>query len=318
MKKTYPLVAMLLLVSIALQGYPFHFSTEREIFKIEVVERLILLKAKVNDDFGYFLFDTGSPQLVLNKKYFAASPEGEHVKRLIDVNGNTATSDQVFVRSFQMGSLSRNDFWSNEVNLVGLERKLNRRVLGLIGLEVIKNLEVLIDYHQSSMTLTKLDGRGVPKVRNPRQPDFKLNFQLGEFLPVLEVAFTNQVRVNLGLDTGSTLNLMDKQWQASFEELTIRKGKISYNGVLSTSRKKDYWLIPDVNIGNQVVWKFWKAAFSDFSHFRDYKVPMDGILGINFLRMGEVAINYRNRTISVWCAKNGYEGMYYGVVGETQ
>ena len=311
--KKYYLMGLLLCGCYSLVGSPYLLATEKEVVPIEITKRLILVKAKVNQQKGYFLFDTGVYDLMLNERYFQNYRKVDLEYALTDVGGAATEIQHIPIKSFQWGKLSRRQFSVPTVNLDGLEQMMGKKLLGLIGYNVIRSFEVIIDYHNQTLTLLDLNKDGLPSVAPPTPADYLFDFKMMGTLPVLEVAFSNNRTLSLGLDSGSTLNLINKSLEPEFEPISKSNRSISFQGVLSEVTQARYLLMENVAIQDQVAWRFWKAAFRDLSHMHHLNVPVDGLLGINFFKMGKVSINYRTREIKVWEKENGYQEMFYSL-----
>lgn len=311
--KKYYLMGLLLCCCYSLVGTPYILAAKKEVVPIEISKRLILVKAKINQQQGYFLFDTGVSHLVLNERYFDHFTQFDFDHALTDVSGTASATKHVSIKSFRWGKLYRKNFLAPQVNLNDLEIMLGKKLLGLIGYEVIKSLEVVIDYHEKTLTLFDLDKNGLPSIVDAAPADFRFDFKLFRYLPVLEVSFTNNLKLRLGLDSGSTLNMINKPWEEQFQPISKSNRRISFKGAISEVWEVNYLLMENVVIENQVAWRFWKAAFDDLSHMHDLNVPIDGLLGINFFRMGKVAINFQKKEIRVWEKVNGYQDMYYAL-----
>lgn len=311
--KKYYLMGLLLCCCYSLVGYPYILAAKKEVVPIEISKRLILVKAKINKQQGFFLFDTGVSDLVLNERHFDHFRQFDFHHAVTDVSGVASASKHIMIKSFRWGKLSRQNFMAPQINLDNLEAMLGKKLLGLIGYQVIKSLEVIIDYDAKTLTLLDLDKNGLPSFAYSTPADYRFDFKLFRYIPVLNVSFSNDQTLQLGLDSGSTLNMINKSFEAQFLPISKSKRSISYKGALSEVWKANYLLMENVTIGNQVAWRYWKAAFEDLSHMRQLNVPIDGLLGINFFRMGKVSINYQKREIRVWQKINGYQDMYYAL-----
>lgn len=311
--KKYYLIGLLLCCCYSLVGYPYVLAAKKEVVPIEISKRLILVKAKINQQQGYFLFDTGVSHLVLNERHFDHFTQFDFKHAVTDVNGVVSDSKHVSVKSFRWGKLSRKNFLAPQINLSHLEHSLGKKLLGLIGYQVIKSLEIIIDYDEKTLTLIDLNKDGLPSIAYSTPADYQFDFKLFRYMPVLEVSFANKLTLQLGLDSGSTLNMINKSLEKQFKPISKSNRRISFKGALSEVWEANYLLMENVAIENQVAWRFWKAAFEDLSHMHEHQVPIDGLLGINFFRMGRVAINFKKKEIKVWEKLNGYQDMYYAL-----
>lgn len=112
---------------------------------------LILVEADLNGQKGLYVIDTGAPGLILNQK-----PEGNE-----DFNGRGITGamevEEVRVGEFRLGSVRFSELRAYKIDLGHLEERLHRKVEGLIGYEVLKEMEAVLDYPARMITLLPLN-----------------------------------------------------------------------------------------------------------------------------------------------------------------
>ncbi|HQW26724.1 MAG TPA: hypothetical protein PLV75_12225, partial [Saprospiraceae bacterium] len=97
-----------------------------------LVGQLIMVEARVDTVSGFFMLDTGSEKLVLNKQYFEAGENG----RAIAAVGNTGMVNAVIekrVDSLQLDQLVLRDIRAHLVDLHHIELKKNTRLIGILG-----------------------------------------------------------------------------------------------------------------------------------------------------------------------------------------
>ena len=131
------------------------------------VGRLLLLEGTVDDVIGNFILDTGSSGLVLNKTYFRNY-------MIIDdeegggVTGSTGVIARINVKRLIVSGLIYTNISADITPLGHLENRRGVKILGLFGMSLLKNLEIVIDSRNNELQLYKLDKNG-NRVGNPSE-----------------------------------------------------------------------------------------------------------------------------------------------------
>jgi len=124
------------------------------------IGHLFMIEAKVDDQTGYFLFDTGSQELVLNSTYFR-----NYISRQkTEGGGFTGTVGQVtrtWVNHIDVAGISSDNLKADVADLGHLENYRGVKIYGLFGFSVFKNMEVVIDVKNSLVKLYRLEGNGI-------------------------------------------------------------------------------------------------------------------------------------------------------------
>lgn len=116
--------------------------------------KLILIQATADTTTGNFILDTGCPGLVLNATYFREYPVIEpngHSQRSITGTGENV--QQTLVRQFTLGSFNYTQAEAELLNLAHIEASKGVKILGLIGVGLLKQCEMIIDYERSLIHL---------------------------------------------------------------------------------------------------------------------------------------------------------------------
>ena len=317
MSKAYLLLVTLLCLSITrivASGYEMQAAKTEITFKVS--KKLILVEATVNQETGYFLFDTGVSELILNKTHFKKYKTIYIDQDILDIAGASTLQSRLRVKDFRMGAIRRENFNAPQIEMPGLEALLGLKILGLIGFEVIMKFQTIIDYDHRLITLTQLDSHGNALGHPSSPPDYNFKLEMAKFMLVLKVKFSNNTTLRLALDSGSTINLISNQYKKRFKKISRQNRKISFQGALTSVVQADYFLLENVLIQNRLIMSYWKAAFENISHLRDRNLLIDGIIGINFFRIGRVAINYQQRSLQLWEGENAYQAYFQKVAGE--
>lgn len=101
-----------------------------------------------------FHSDTGSPHLVLNSTYFRDYPlifNNHEVQTTI--TGNADIVERTEVGHFTLGTLHYYRAEADLINLGHIESSRGIKILGLLGIDLFKNCELMIDYQKNQIHL---------------------------------------------------------------------------------------------------------------------------------------------------------------------
>lgn len=266
---------------------------------LTIVGKMMLLPGQVDGKSGYFLLDTGAPELILNHRHFP-----DHLvtdwRVLIDLHHST-TVGRIQVDSFSVGQLYRRQFRAPVTDMFELERLINLPLLGLLGYSVIKDFEVRIDYYASQITVCRLYQQFNPlRPWQDRPADHVLPFTMSSHLPTLSTRLADGPELRLGLDSGASVNLLHHSIRPVLNKIAISKRSIKYQCIQTTVRRAPYFTIPYLVLQDAYRIRYWRAAVGDLSQFHKAGVELEGILGANFFQLGKVSINYAQQFIRIW------------------
>lgn len=281
MKVTSTIILLILAistVSFAKCSIPFELSGS-----------LIIVEAKVNNERGKFILDTGAPGLILNAKYF----EGKPSEYMVVGTGGQIDAHEQEVTFFKWGCLKAINTKGLIIDLSYLEESIGVPLLGLIGYGMIFDTELVIDYTTKTIDVYKAPWLSRHKKQSPSMTvSFKLNYHF----PVIHGSIKSQ-DIALAIDTGARSNLLcdiDKS-------LIFKAKKATYLvGV-------DQVLIPT----NQVIIERTTIGDAHFAHLEYVlshtanalakQADFEGFIGGQFLkRWSKWAINYRKKEIYFW------------------
>ncbi|MEL6943638.1 MAG: aspartyl protease family protein [Bacteroidota bacterium] len=252
--------------------------------KFELINNMILVEAEVEENLGYFIVDTGSPNLVLNQQYF----QGEKSDYMAQgINGSTNVMKRL-VRKFEWGCVKKKNFTVYTVNLQHFEEAIGKPFFGLIGYEILKQKELLIDYKNLKIEQHQLSKSDLHRMEDPSQ---EIRFRMSLHTPILNLDLENQ-SVKFILDTGSEDNILDNAYVSSDYKVTDLKFLV---GVGQKSSLARVVVIPnasltDIAIDNQ-----------EYLVTNIEKSTAQGILGSPALKeLNKFSINYRKKRIYVW------------------
>ncbi|MEM8888807.1 MAG: pepsin/retropepsin-like aspartic protease family protein [Bacteroidota bacterium] len=295
------LIIMLCLGSLSLITMAFKFPAipMQEYSQVEAVSipfkqtsGLIFVKARINGKKENFILDTGAPALILNSAHFE---EGEEAETLKGVSGQISTSI-IEVEKFDWEGIAAEDFEVRSMDLSHLEAATGRAFAGLIGYDLVKDYELLIDYEKSEMLLFK---EGKSEYHEKIQPADEISFEYMAHIPSLSCKIGKE-KFMLGLDTGAANNLVNQDSYSKIEESQISiLGSDELRGANKEVSEVVSFSVADFSISEQAYGNmtFVKA---DISHLQGEDEHIDGLIGYPVLSQQKTSINFPKQKMYFW------------------
>ncbi len=252
----------------------------------EKAGNLLLVKAELDGHEGVFILDTGAPTLVVNQQ------SNQQEIKAKGITGQLSASD-TFIKTFRWN----NDEWKNlsglSVDMHHFNDVSKNGVQGLIGYEILKDYEVIVD--PSAQTITLASNRK----ELPYDPNIalaSLSMKQQDHMPVIELII-NGKKILLGIDTGAEINFLD---QSLFEKGQIKDfeelGASLVKGLGGNSEKRERKVrvkntqIGGINLADQT---FTISDLSKLFPDNGEDLQVQGIVGNAFLNQFRYSINYR-------------------------
>lgn len=261
------------------------------------VGRLPAVTAKVDTTVGTFFFDTGAECLLLNSRYF----KGQVRVAGSSQYGVTGGNDEVFSR--KVDSLNWENFYLENVSakvlsLAHIERARNIPVVGIIGYEVFRDFEVLIDYGSRLIVLTRLDKNGYrldPRVF-PDPPIDSLDIELARHGVLIKTQVEGKT-LKMHLDSGAEINLLDRLVPKKVLNRFVIIKRVNLLGAGENKVEVLAGTLSGVTINQSVcdTMRTLLTSLDDLSLILGTRV--DGVLGYEYLRPRKVLINYKRRKL---------------------
>lgn len=228
----------------------------------KLLNGIVLVPAAVNDEQGYLAFDTGAMQTALHKKYFSGlqGKELKIAKFSGEMENDTAT--EVKIRSLSFSKVTLTDYDVMLMDLSYVEDSLaaedsSLRLLGTMGIDIIHNFSVMIDYERNKITLN-------PSSRFDRYTCVPMWM---EALPVIEIEIGKE-RYRFVLDTGANTCLLGTALQDRLPVQPVEDTPNIFNILSLSLQQRSYSSIMSV--------------FADISAIQN-KVSVDGVIGYQIL-----------------------------------
>ena len=285
MKRT----AVLLMLSLLGRAVPAGAQSSNLVkIPFELVNGLVLVSASINGDTGSFILDTGSPMVVVNPR---------NVEGLQPVNTQQSYAFRgrpVKVNHFSWAGIEREGMDALAMDISHLENASHRKILGVIGYEVLNKYEVMFDCRNQVLLLYEPRNSWIHERETPL---FSFRFQMRDELPVIKARIGGK-KVHLGLDTGGTTNLLSEKLLEQIPAASI--GKVKQEKVLGLANIPEYKksaMVGDIEVDGQPLHTS-SFLFTDLSHLNDTHI--EGLLAMPFLSKFRFSINFKTKRVYVW------------------
>ncbi len=265
---------------------------------------LIVIKAKADTLEGNFILDTGAPHLILNITYFRDYPVTQiHDAEQTGITGSSAGLGKTNIKEFSLGSLDYINLEADLANLGHIENSKGLRILGLLGLDLFRQCELIIDYEQNLIYLhriSKKEAQGYRHVMLTDTADYRvLPFDLTDSRIMLS-ANAGGRKLKFVVDCAAETNVLDSR----LPDKILEKVNITRRVMLAGSNNKKvealYGDMQSIKIGKEEV-KGLPVLITNLENTCfSYAGCVDGVLGFDFLSLHKVGFNFVKRKMYIW------------------
>ena len=184
-------------------------------------------------------------------------------------------------------------------DLSDLENRLGVPIAGLIGYNVLEKFQIQFDYASRELSLFALDDDAQPLRENGLgSPALVSAFDMVGHIPVFPVQIAG-LDLRMGLDSGAGDAMIFTRWQEALagEYEFVRRDEL--RGAGTDVQMGDVVKIEKMTLQN-LEYTDLEFRFNDIAAHGDQPLPMDGLLGYNFLRTRTTAINFRTQELLIW------------------
>jgi predicted aspartyl protease len=268
---------------VATQAIPF-----------EIVGNLVIISAKVDDQPGYYIIDTGVPNVILNNNYF----QGKKSEKIMQgINGEGAL---VLTRysKIEIGTNKWKGVYVEITKLETIEQALRRPIHGLIGCQLFRNNILVFDYEKKEIRISSAKNPEIQK-QDKSKSSSPGSYKFKGHIPVIN-ARVGSIDLNLIVDTGSALNILSKNDMEKLNSKLIEWDKQRLAGLGKAEVRAEAGTVFDLEIGAMKCEPM-KTLFSFDEHIQALCPgrSVDGVLGYEYLSQVCMTINFKERTISL-------------------
>lgn len=256
---------------------------------------LIKVKVILDGEEKVFLFDSGSPKVVLNSNYLENRDYERRISSSKGVGGNISGMDIQKVEELILSEIKLLNQDLLTMDLSHLEKELNSEVHGLIGFDLIKDYDVLFDYQNKKIILIQPSFFETYKTDNLHGNNLQIvSLQMNAHLPVVECRVSNKT-LKFGIDSGAESNLIDDDL-FPFVESQLKQIRIDeLIGANSETKTVKKGYLSMMRVGNKEFKKL-TTVVSDISHLNEgYSLNLDGLIGYEILSKQKTLISFERK-----------------------
>ena len=301
----YHIDKTLIIPGMIMSDGPVVMAPEVVTIPLKRVGRLFMIEARIDNETGNFLFDTGSQQLVLNSIYFRKYMSADAVTGG-GVTGVVGAVSRTRVKHLNVSGILNDDIMADVTDLGHLENRRGVKIFGLFGFAIFKNLEVVIDANHNQLKLYRLERNGKRHSSTDSEFPFDLTQKAELYHDILFLqASIGGKLLDFCFDTGAESNVISNWLPGKVMDKVTIERRSTLNGVGSARADVLYGKLNDFIIGNrqipgmQVIITSLENMSVSFDH------SLDGMLGFDFLEQGIISVNLMTKEVKMAFVKGG-------------
>jgi hypothetical protein len=280
----------------AVNGY---LEKDSVIIPLKRAGRLFLIDARVDDETGNLIFDSGADDVVLNSTYFRKFiPAGKVDSK--GITGDVGVVEQVIVPKIEFADLEYRNITVHLADLGHIENRKGVKILGLFGFNLLRKYEIIIDPVNNELKLYRIDRNG--QKTNGNIPDFE-----NDYVQKIEgsgnIVFLNGTvggkLLHFCFDTAAETNVISSNsGKPVLNTLTITR-RTTLKGAGSSTSEVLFGRMNDFELGTRKIGNMETVISNLYSLNEAYNTHIDGILGGSFLEHGIVCVNFMKSQVGI-------------------
>ena len=268
------------------------------------VGNLFLIDANVDNQIGNLIFDTGAMGLVLNATYYRNHViDDSHPSN--GINGAISNVSSINIDRIDFSTLTFKNTKADLTDLGHIENRRRVKILGLLGLSLIKAFEIIIDVNNNQLQLFRIDKKGnrLNTTEKSFQSDITQPIQLTNSVIFLRGTIAG-TKLNFCMDSGSESNVISNRAPKEvLNSITITR-RSSLQGSGSKKSEVFYGTMNNFVYSNKDLTGMETIITNLDGLCEAYGVQIDGVLGYDFLNKGTVCINLYKKQLGMCFLKS--------------
>ncbi|WP_210464582.1 aspartyl protease family protein [Rufibacter roseolus] len=267
---------------------------------------LILLQARADTTLGNFILDTGAQNLVLNLTYFRDYPKTrDSGAQRTSVTGSTAGVSKTVVKNFTLGTLRYNRLKADLTSLGHLENTKGVKILGLLGMELFRQCEMIIDYERSLIYLHQIGKKEADTYRSAFLRDTSTYHNIPIDLKDNRIIAHTEMagkKIDFIIDCGAETNILDSRLPNKVFENVEITGRVLLSGTGNRKIEALRGDMKNVRFGTQDIPSLPVLITSLENTCFSYNGCINGVLGFDFLAVNnnKIGFNFVRRELYIW------------------
>jgi predicted aspartyl protease len=209
------------------------------------------------------------------------------------VTGSTTAIERINVKRLLVSELKYSNISADVTPLGHLENRRGVKILGLFGMSLLKNLEMVIDIRNNELQIFRLDRNG--SRISPGSPALKYDIiqKIVEYRNVMFVKATIGGKIlDFCIDTGAESNVLSIESNKKVLGTVTITRRSNLSGVGENKGEVLYGTLNEFSMGNnrQMI-PMETIVCSLAAMSQKYGFHIDGMLGYDFFSKGKVSIN---------------------------
>ncbi len=260
------------------------------------IGNLILVEAKIGNQTGFFVLDTGAPYLVLNETYFRDLVVANQ-RTYTDVNGQSRSANVTYVPKLELRSLYYKNLRADLANLASIENSRGVKVLGLMGINLFLDLEMHINIKEQVLELQKVDKKGIPLLPTLIcEKALQMPFSLKNRVILVEARLKSQT-LKFCFDSAAEVTALSTGLSDEIYSSIVFEKQIDLIGSSGATNRVLYGRLNGLEIGVPI--NGCNAIITNLSELsKAYGTALDGMIGYDLLKQGIVILNFKTETFT--------------------
>lgn len=278
---------------------PFSDDVETITIPLKRAGNLILLEAIVDSIRGNLILDTGSKGMVLNSIYFRQHKRSGNMMAG-GITGSAGSSGRTTIPKLQISEVTFSGVHADISDLGHIEKARNTKILGLFGLNLLSEFEVVLDLKNSVMELHRLNyyGNRVNNLQPQLGSDINITVRTTQDIMIVD-AIINKRKLSFCLDTGAETNVLSSQLPNKVLETVSVFRRTTLRGVGSQSIEVVYGVMNDFSLEGKQFPGMNTIITNLTTMSESYNMRIDGMLGCDFFEKGIFSFNLRKKNLSI-------------------
>jgi len=284
-------------VNLLLKGSSVPESLSSVVIPLKQAGRLFLIEARIDDQEGNLIFDTGATGLVLNRTYFRKYAAYEK-PGAGGITGNFSKVYGTIVKEIDASGFFYEKVPADMADLGHIEDKRGVKILGLFGMKMIDDMEVIFDAAANQLTLVQTDLEGNRTENNNDLPQFNFRQKIETHHKIMLVRVRiGDKTLNFCLDTGAEINALHRNVSKKVMETVQISRRAPVGGAASRSSEVLYGIMNELEVGSHQFGIMGTVIMDLTAMSEAYGCTIDGMLGYDFWIKGIYSINFRKEEI---------------------
>jgi predicted aspartyl protease len=264
---------------------------------------LFLIEAKIDGQVGNLIFDTGASGLVLNKTYFRKYASDEKPAGG-SITGSFDKIARIMIGRIDIYGLYYEKIGADLTDLGHIENRRGVKILGLFGLNMINDFEVIFDANRSELQLNRIDKQGnrIDAATQSIKFDFTQKIETNHNIMLVKGKIGDKM-MTFCLDTGAESNVISSNVSKKVMSTITITRRSSMGGASAASVEALYGTMKEFEFGNRQFGYMETVVTSLDAMSEAYGCKIDGMLGYDFWQKGIFCFNFGKNEISFSFAK---------------